>query len=297
MANNEREAGAQPTTGGGPPAPPRDMGEQVRKVIPEDEAAAAGLVIGGMLQDLSAEEVADPSPYLKPMPEHPSRIQLDVRGMNEDDYDERAKVRSHKSALLWTLLVALGGAAVAAAFIMIGIQQPEASDSQQSVADVQVAPAAPLPKGETVVGGVPGQCAVAPESLKVASTETLRDRGVNDPAMFVVQWDVGVINNSTEPILVTARIASSASAANKGWDGNYTSVAPGEAHLWPMSYVTNNAGGSAGATTYQFVDRVLAVRDSPACAELLMNPTDEMAKAAIAAEVPRMPANAQLPPR
>lgn len=298
MADDENASGDRaPSAGGGPTSPP-DLGEQVHKVIPEDEAAAAGLVIGGMLEDLSAEEEADPSPYSKPWPKSPSEGELELRQIVEDDYDDRVAERSHRGAFLWILLIALGAAAIAAAFIMMRTQQPEATGAspQDAIAGAP-APAAPNPQGGAAIEGVPGDCAVAPTSLKVASTETYRDRGVNDPAMFVVQWDAGVINNSTEAILVTAKIASSDSGASSGWEGSYTSVAPGEAHLWPTNYVTNNAQGAAGATTWQYVDQVLAVRDAPQCGDLLVSPTDETAKAAIRAEIPRLPANAQLPAR
>lgn len=159
---------------------------------------------------------------------------------------------------------------------------------------VAEAPAEPAPEaGPSTLG----DCAVNPASLQLASTVTLRDRGVNDPAMFLVQWDAGVINNSTEPILVTARIASSDGTGGSAWEDSYLSVGPSQAHLWPSNYVTNNAGGSAGATTWRYVDQVLAVRDSPSCAELLASPTAETAKAAVPADVPRLPANAQVPAR
>ena len=90
MGNDESGSGGQPTPVDGAPTPTRDMGEQVRKVIPEDEAAATGLVIGGMLEDLAAETQADPSPYRKPAPEHLSPFQRDMRAINDDEYEERS---------------------------------------------------------------------------------------------------------------------------------------------------------------------------------------------------------------
>ena len=179
---------------------------------------------------------------------------------------------------------------------MVGAQQPDTTETnpQAAVAGAQPVPAAPVPQGQEAAPEGPAACVVPPTSLTVASTETLRDRGVNDPAMFLVQWDAGVINNSGEPILVTARIASSDSEAGGDWEGTFARVPAGEAYLWPMSYVTNNAGGAAGPTQWRYVDQVLAVRDSPECEDLLMIPTDGMAKSAIPAVVPRLPANAQI---
>ena len=168
-----------------------------------------------------------------------------------------------------------------------------AAGPAQPAAEQPAVPAegAPAPEAPTAAGG----CVVDPAALTLASTVTLRDRGVNDPAMFLVQWDSGVINNTGAPILVTALVASADGGA--AWEGNYVTVAPGQAHVWPSNYVTNNAGGSAGATTWQYVDRVLAVPDTPECAELLSAPADDAAGTAIPAVVPRLPANAHIPVR
>ena len=178
---------------------------------------------------------------------------------------------------------------------------PAAPAADAPAADAAAAPAAeqpavpaegaPAPEAPTAAGG----CVVDPAALTLASTVTLRDRGVNDPAMFLVQWDSGVINNTGAPILVTALVASADGGA--AWEGSYVTVAPGQAHVWPSNYVTNNAGGSAGATTWQYVDRVLAVPDTPECAELLSAPADDAAGTAIPAVVPRLPANAHIPVR
>ena len=233
------------------------MGEQVRKVIPEDEAAATGLVIGGMLEDLAAETQADPSPYRKPAPEHLSPFQRDMRAINDDEYEERSKIRSVKWIFLWALLAALGGCRhYSGVHHGEGSNEPDTTETnpQAAVAGAQPVPAAPVPQGQEAAPEGPAACVVPPTSLTVASTETLRDRGVNDPAMFLVQWDAGVINNSGEPILVTARIASSDSEAGGDWEGTFARVPAGEAYLWPMSYVTNNAGGAAGPTQWRYVD-------------------------------------------
>ena len=172
-----------------------------------------------------------------------------------------------------------------------------AGDDTESSAEV-AAPAAQAPAAGPDAAPAPEGCAVDPTDLMVTSTVTLRDQGVNDPAMFVVQWNTGVTNNSADTILVTAKIASSDEGGSDAWDATtYGQVAPGETYLWPTSRVTNNAGGAAGPTTWRYVDQILAVRDGPECAELLMSPTDETAKAAIPAEVPSVPANAQLPAR
>lgn len=163
-------------------------------------------------------------------------------------------------------------------------------------------PAAPPPAAQNPVenpadaGAAPAAqgCDVDPFSFVVASKVTLDDKGVADPRMFVVQWDTGFINNSADPVLVTAKLASSDGAPDGAWDGTYTQVAAGASQAWPGNWVTNNAGGTAGATTFHYVKEILAVPDTPECAALLASPSDETAQAAIPADLPPA-ADVQLP--
>lgn len=176
-----------------------------------------------------------------------------------------------------------------------------AADDRPAVEDLLIATEAEgaPPAAGTGAGAVApatlGDCAVDPAALQVASTVTARDKGEKDPAMFTVSWDAGVINESGETILVTAKIAASNSSAGAGWEGAYVSVPTGRAHVWPGNYVTNNVNSRAGALSWRYVEQVLAVRDTAECGDLLMSPTNETAKAALSVEVPRLPANVHIP--
>ncbi|MBK9739926.1 MAG: hypothetical protein IPO93_10505 [Actinobacteria bacterium] len=244
------------------------------------------------------------APHVDPSPEHddpsPEEVGLVVGATlvefaeYDDKLDPEDRQFSMRRLWIWMLLLVLavlGAAAIAAAMVFL-------DGPVGSAPEVGGAPdTAPLAGPAQAAGaGDHGGCIVPSSALQVASTVTLRDRGVNDPAMFVVQWTSGVINTTREPILVAVRLASSEPGSPSGWEASLSTVAAGEAFVYPTSnFVTNNAGGAAGPTIWRYIDKVMAVRDTPECGAQLADLTTGTAPGSITVPMPRLPSGVTIP--
>lgn len=218
------------------------------------------------------------------------------------DYEDYSKQREARRLFRLRALIGILILVAAGIFVSVFALRQAALNDKQGAADLTpddaavpaapaVAPPAPAPQDAADAAG--GGCWVPAASLNVTNVETLRDTGVADARMFVVQWDTQITNGTKTPILVEARFASTDAARPPGWETSGASVQPKQAYAWSMNFVTNNAGGTAGATTYFYPDRVIGVLDTPECRDLLSSPIPDSAMTAV--PLPTLPANAEVP--
>lgn len=257
----------------GPPAP--------APTAPEPLSAQAAATIADSL-------MAEPDSDLQAVTESAATSAGDLSAEVARTASRRRMIFAIVSVLL------LVSAAAAFAFLALRGGSTAGSAAAPAAGTGQALGGAAASGAAGTAGAGAGGCLVPASAVTLANEVTYKDRGVNDPRMFVVQWSTQATNNSSEPILATAHWSSSDGAGRTGWEGSYLSLAPGASQSW-SGYVDNNAGGIAGALNWSYVDRVVAVHDSPDCAQQLTAPTGAVESGALQTTLPELPAGNVLP--